>query len=158
LKFGEKESIVGVLALLLCTTHLHYTQNMQENNYIMLLTMIGLSYQYEWLRTGRKRALWIGSTALGLNVLTRVTTALDVIAAAFFMVAILWIEQVRGPELWRRAVAYSRIAAPVYIFFGIIERCYNFYRFESGTGTYIPIFAREQKLQDPTLPWNFPWS
>ena len=40
----------------------------------------------------------------------------------------------------------------------IIERCYNFYRFESWTQTYIPIFAREQRLQDPTLPANFPWS
>jgi hypothetical protein len=26
------------------------------------------------------------------------------------------------------------------------------------TGTYIPIFARESRAQDPTLPPNFPWS
>jgi len=31
----------GVLALMFCTTHLHYTQNMMENNYIMLLTLVG---------------------------------------------------------------------------------------------------------------------
>ena len=46
------EAVAGVLALLFCTTHLHYTQNMQENNYIMLLTLTGFSFQYEWLRTG----------------------------------------------------------------------------------------------------------
>ena len=36
LRFSENEAVAGVLALLLCTTHLHYTQNMQENNFIML--------------------------------------------------------------------------------------------------------------------------
>ena len=50
LRFGVKESVAGVLALMFCTTHLHYTQNMMENNYIMLLTLVGFSYQYEWLR------------------------------------------------------------------------------------------------------------
>ena len=158
LKFGERESIWGVLALLFCTTHLHYTQNMQENNYIMLLTLAGFSYQYEWLRNGSNWALWVGSAALGLNLLTRVTTGLDVLAAGFFLLAVLWLERVRGQQLLQHAIAYCKVAVPVYILFGIIERCYNFYRFGSWTGTYIPIFAREQKLQDPTLPSNFPWS
>jgi hypothetical protein len=83
LRFSVRESVLGVLALMFCTTHLHYTQNMMENNYIMLLTLIGFSFQYEWLRTGSKRALWIGSAALGLNLLTRLTTVLDLIGAGF---------------------------------------------------------------------------
>ena len=95
LRFGVKESVAGVLALLFCTTHLHYTQNMMENNYIMLLTLIGFSYQYEWLRSGSGRALFIGSSALGLNLLTRVTTGLDLIAAGIFLLIVLWIERAR---------------------------------------------------------------
>jgi hypothetical protein len=43
------------------------------------------------------------------------------------------------------------------VLFAIIERLYNFYKFQTW-GTYIPIFAREQKAIDPTLPANFPWS
>ena len=39
LRFSVNETVLGVLALMFCTTHLHYTQNMQENNYIMLLTL-----------------------------------------------------------------------------------------------------------------------
>ncbi|MGA2458304.1 MAG: hypothetical protein ABSF85_12100, partial [Terriglobales bacterium] len=31
LRFSAKESVAGVLALMFCTTHLHYTQNMMEN-------------------------------------------------------------------------------------------------------------------------------
>src|SRR3984885_13515752 len=113
LRFSVKEATLGVLALLFCTTHLHYTQNMQENNYIMLLTLVGFSFQYEWLRTGSARALFIGSAALGLNLLTRVTTGLDLIAGGIFLLALLWFERVRGHELWRRFLDYCKIAAPV---------------------------------------------
>ncbi len=88
LSFEVTQSVAGVLALLLPTTHLHYTQNMMENNYIFLLTLAGLSYQYEWLRTGSRRALLIGSGAFGLNLLTRLTTGLDLLAGgASFLLA-----------------------------------------------------------------------
>jgi hypothetical protein len=87
-----------------------------------------------------------------------VTTGLDLIAAGVFVLALLWIEGTRGSELWRRVLAYGKVAIPIYAFFGIVERLYSLYRFGSLTQTYIPIFAREQRLQDPTLPTNFPWS
>jgi hypothetical protein len=131
---------------------------MQENNYIMLLTLTGFSFQYEWLRSGRQRALFLGSAALGLNLLTRATTGLDLIAAGVFLLFLLWFEQVRGRALWQRLLAYCRIAVPVYVFFAIVERLYSFYRFGSLTQTYLPIFARISRQQDPTLPANFPWS
>src|SRR5260370_19169314 len=35
---------------------------------------------------------------------------------------------------------------------------YQFYRFGSFTNTYVSLFAKEQRLADPTLPVNFPWS
>jgi hypothetical protein len=158
LNFTVKEAVAGVLAMMLCTTHLHYTQNMQENNYIMLLTLVGFSYQYEWLRTGSRRALWIGSIALGLNLLTRVTTALDLMAAGIFLLSVWWLERVRGRELWLQLLNYCKVAVPVYVLFAIAERAYSFYRFGSWTQTYIPIFARVSREQDPTLPSNFPWS
>jgi hypothetical protein len=158
LRFSVRESVVGVLVLMFCTTHLHYTQNMMENNYIMLLTLAGFSDQYEWLRTGSKRALFVGCAALGLNLLTRLTTGLDLLAAGIFLLLILWFEHVRGLELWRRFFAYCKIAAPVYAFFLVLDRLYQFYRFGSFTNTYVSIFAKEQRLQDPTLPPNFPWS
>src|SRR5579863_6207645 len=158
LRFQIADSVWGVLALLFCTTHLHYTQNMQENNYIMVLTLAGFSYQYEWLRNGSKRALLIGSSALGLNLLTRVTTGLDLIAAAVFLLFILWMEKMSGRGIGQRFLGYAELAFPVYAGFVVAERWYSFYRFGSWTQTYIPIFARESRLQDPTLPENFPWS
>jgi hypothetical protein len=158
LRFNVRESVLGMLALMFCTTHLHYTQNMMENNYIMLLTLAGFSFQYEWLRTGSKRGLFVGSAALGLNLLTRLTTGLDLIAGGVFLFLVLWFEGVRVGELWQRFVAYVKITAPVYALFLIVDRLYQFYRFASFTNTYVSLFAREQRLQDPTLPANFPWS
>ena len=158
LRFGVKESVAGVLALLFCTTHLHYTQNMMENNYIMLLTLTGFSFQYEWLRTDNRRALFVGSCALGLNLLTRLTTGLDLIAAGVFVSLVLWFERAGFKEAWQRLVAYSKVAAPVYAFFLLLDRAYQFYRFGSFTNTYLAVFAREYRQLDPTLPANFPWS
>ena len=99
LRFSIEETVAGVLALMLCTTHLHYTQNMMENNYIMLLTLTGFAFQYDWLRSGSRRALLIGSAALGLNLLTRLTTGLDLIAAGVFLLFILWFERARPHQL-----------------------------------------------------------
>ncbi len=158
LKFSVREAVLGVLALMFCTTHLHYTQNMQENNYIMLLTLAGFSYQLEWLKTRSAKALFLGSTALGLNLLTRITTALDLAAAGMFLFFVMWLGGASAREIARRIVSYCKIAAPVYVFFLLIDRFYQFYRFGSFTGTYLPLFAREMRLQDPTLPQNFPWS
>jgi hypothetical protein len=158
LRFTVNEAVAGVLALLFCTTHLHYTQNMMENDYIMLLTFTGFSYQYEWLRSGSRRALFAGSAALGLNLLTRLTTGLDLIAGGVLLFAVLWFEQVRGRDLARKFLEYCKVAAPVYGFFLAVDRLYQFYRFGSFTNTYVSLFAKEQRLQDPTLPANFPWS
>ncbi len=158
LRFGVKEAVAGVLALLFCTTHLHYTQNMMENNYIMLLTLVGFCFEYEWLRTGSRRALFIGTAAFGLNLQTRLTTGLDLMAGCALVPIVLWFDQVRGRALWQRLFDYCKIAAPVLGFFVFCERAYNFYRFGSWTGTYVPLFAKVQRMQDPSLPANFPWS
>jgi hypothetical protein len=96
LGFDKAQSVAGVLALLFCTTHLHYTQNIMENNYILVLTLTGFCFQYEWLRTGSRKALLIGSFALGLNLLTRLTTALDLIAVGLSLLLALWFERVRN--------------------------------------------------------------
>jgi hypothetical protein len=157
LRFSMKESVGGVLALMFCTTHLHYTQNMMENNYIMLLSLAGFAFQYEWLRTGSRRALLIGSAALGLNLLTRLTTGMDLLAVASFLLLVSWFERVSGRELWKRFVVYMKTAAPVYAVFLLIDRLYQYYRFGSFFNTYVHYFTVERRLLDPSLPANYPF-
>jgi hypothetical protein len=157
LKFTVSQAVAGVLALLFCTTHLHYTQNMMENDYILLLTLSGFVFQYEWLRTGNRRALLIGSAALGLNLLTRLTTGLDLLAVGCFLLLASWFEMVRRRALWARGVSYLRTALPVYAVFLLIDRLYQWYRFGSFTNTYLHFFAVERRQLDPSLPANYPF-
>ena len=157
LGFNLTESMAGVLALLFCTTHLHYTQNMMENNYIMLLTLTGFAFQYEWLGTGRRRALALGSAALGLGLLTRLTSALDLIAAGVFLLFVLWFERSGEHEFRNRFTAYAKTALPIYVFFLLIDRAYQFYRFGTWTDTYVHYFTLEHRLHDPSLPAKYPW-
>jgi hypothetical protein len=155
--FTTRQSIAGVLALLFCTTHLHYTQNMMENNYIMLLTLVGLTFQYEWLLTGNRRVLLIGSAAFGLNLLTRLTTGLDLIAGGVFLLLLSWFDGVRGRELLQRFLSYVKVAAPVYAFLVLIDRWYQYHRFGSWTNTYVSVFAQEMRMLNPSLPASYPW-
>lgn len=157
LNFEIRQSVTGVLVLLIATTHLHYTQNMMENNYIFLLTLAGISYQYEWLLTGNRRALLVGSAALGLNLLTRLTTGLDLLAAGLFILTVLWLEDTRGIELWQHCKTYVITAAPVYALFGLLDRIYQYHRFGSFFNTYVTYFALEARQRDPSLPITYPF-
>ena len=157
LDFSVNQAVAGVLALLLSTTHLHYTQNMMENNYIFLLTLTGFFYQYEWLRTGTRRALLYGSGAFGLNLLTRLTTGIDLLAGILFVMLVLWFETTGGCDFWKRFRTYLATALPVYACFVLMDRLYQFYRFGSFFNTYVSIVAREARQRNPSLPANYPF-
>jgi hypothetical protein len=131
---------------------------MQENNYICLLTLVGLSFQYEWLVSGSRRALLIGSAAFGLNLLTRLTTGMDIVAGGIFILLALYFEGERGRSQWERCRGYLAVAVPVYLLFAFLDRLYQFYRFGSFFNTYMSLTAQETRQRDPSLPLNFPFT
>jgi hypothetical protein len=153
--FSLNHAIAGTLTLLIATTHLHYTQNMMENNYIFLLTIAGFSFEYEWLKTGSSRALLLGTGAFGLNLLTRLTTGLDLLAGVAFVLLVLWLE--RATDFWPRIWTYAFTAVPVFGFFGLLDRLYQFYRFGSFTNTYVSIVKLEALARHPDWPRNYPF-
>jgi hypothetical protein len=157
LRFTKEQAVAGVLALLLCTTHLHYTQNMMENNYILLLTLAGFAFQYEWLITGERRALAIGSAAFGLNLLTRLTTGMDLIVGALFLLLVFWLEGQSAAEIWKRFWVYAATALPIYAVFLLVDRLYQYYRFGSFFNTYVSVFAKQAREMNPSLPANYPF-
>jgi hypothetical protein len=176
LGFSTLESVAGSLALLCATTHLHYAQNMTENNYILLLTLTGFALQYKWLKTGSRRALFWGSIALGLNLLTRITTAIDILGAACFVLLALFFARnetslrtdISGASqsaaldanLTARPMVstYLGTALPIYAVFFLLDRIYQYIRFDSWTNTYVDVFAREQRQMNPALPASFPFN
>jgi hypothetical protein len=158
LEFTPNQCIAGALTLLFGTTFLHYTQNMMENNFLLLLTVTGLCFQYEWLLTGSSRALLTGSLALGANILTRLTTVLDIAAAGLFILLIPSVGNVRVRSRLERLWEYLRLAAPCYAVFVLIDRLYQYLRFGTLWNTYLSVFAEQQRKLDPDLPPNFPWT
>jgi hypothetical protein len=174
LGFSTQQSIAGTLGLLCATTHLHYAQNMTENNYILLLTITGFAMQYKWLITGDRRHLFWGSIALGLNLLTRITTALDILGAACFLLLVgLFVRSERNQvtnsrpsdtqvtaanrDILLDTRIYLRTALPIYAVFLFLDRTYQYIRFGSWTNTYISVLTREQRRMNPSLPTNFPF-
>jgi hypothetical protein len=156
-EFTPNQRLAGVLALLFGTTFLHYTQNLTENNYIVLLTLTGLTFQYDWLRNGKRWALAAGSAALGANLLTRLTTGMDLLAAGLFVFLAAWFANIRGSELRSLAARYTRVAFPIYSLFLLIDRVYQHARFGSYFNTYAQLFAQEWKRRNPSLPAAFPF-
>ena len=159
LEFDVIQAVWGTLAFLVATTHLHYTQNMMENNYICLLSLVGFSWQYQWLRTGNRRALVVGAGAFGLNLLTRLPTGLDLLSGALFLLLTLWFEGMRGRVLWDRCRTYMVTVVPIYLFYALLDRLYQIYRFGLGSvwHTYISIIGRETRMRNPSLPPNYPF-
>ena len=100
----------------------------------------------------------IGSSAFGLNLLTRLTTGMDLLAGILFVVLVLWFEGNRGRGFWLRLRSYLATALPVYAAFGLLDRLYQFYRFGSFFNTYIGLVTLEAKQRDPSLPANYPFS
>ena len=149
LEFTVTQRFLGVLALLFGTTFLHYTQNMTENNYIALLTLTGLTFQYDWLRSGQLWALVLGSAALGTNLLTRLTTGMDLAAVFLFLLLTAWLTKMRGRELQARGVQYMKIALPIYGAFFAVDRVYQYVRFGSFFNTYLQVFGEEWKRLNP---------
>jgi hypothetical protein len=157
LRFTVRQATAGGLALLFCTTHLHYTQNMMENNYIMLLTLTGLSFEYDWLQTGNQRALRLGAAAFGLNLLTRLTTGMDLMAGGVFVVLVWLYQGVPGRSMAKHLVSYLKTVAPIYGSFLLVDRLYQYYRFGSFFHTYVWVVAKEYHRLNPALPASYPW-
>jgi len=156
LDFTVNQAVAGALALMFGTTFLHYAQNMMENNLMMLLTLGGFYWQYEWLKTGKQRALLLGSLALSANLLVRLTTGLNLIAAALFIT--LCIVAQNRKEAGVLLKRYAATFIPCFLLFVAADRAYHFYRFGACCNTYIDIYAQQTKLLDPTLPANFPYT
>ena len=158
LGFTPIQSIAGSLTLLFGTTFLHYTQNMMENNLELLLTLAGLCFQYEWVQTRSLAALLLGALAFGANLLTRLTTVLDLLAAGLFVLLFLWFEGVRGPRLIPKLSQYVRVCIPCYAVFLGLDRLYNYHCFGTWSDSYVQRATEHYKMLNPATPPSFPWS
>ena len=156
LDFTVNQKVAGVLALLFCTTYLHYTQNMMENNYILLLALTGFAFQYEWLRRKPPRsAHWLCRPRP--NLLTRLTTGNRPSSAASLLVLTAWLTGIKGSVLSVRFSHYAKIALPVYGVFLPFRPPISVLSLRIFLQHLRSVFGSEHKLLNPTLPAAYPF-
>jgi hypothetical protein len=109
------------------------------------------------LLTGNPRALAIGSAAFGLNLLTRLTTAMDLVAGGIFLLLVLLFTRKPVTRIWPRVGCYAAVTFPIYAVFFLIDRFYQYYRFGSFFNTYVTVFGQQQRELNPSLPANYPF-
>jgi hypothetical protein len=75
-----------------------------------------------------------------------------------FLLSVLLFEHAGRQQVQSRLWEYVRVGLPVYAVFLFFDRLYQFYRFGNWTTTYVHYFTIEHRLQDPSLPANYPWT
>jgi hypothetical protein len=125
---------------------------------LLLLTLTGFHFQYMWVQRQYKWALFAGSIAFGVNLLTRLTTGLDILAGALFVIVCLWHRRETGKDFLRRIAVYASACLVSYGVCALIDRLYHFYRFGTFSGTYIHLFGEKWRYLHPELPQTFPFN
>ena len=143
------------------TTFLHYSQDHEENNLMLLCSLTVYWSTVEWLSDYHAwRWVALGAFAAGWNLLIRITTILDFAGVLPLTALMVWNAKGAGrePNLLRRLRPVVLIALPILLAAGITDRLYHFYRFGAFTGTYMDLWARQQRIMNPALPPNYPYS
>jgi hypothetical protein len=73
------------------------------------------------------------------------------------MLLVLWFDKTSAAQFWNRCRTYAAIAIPVFCFFGLLDRVYQFYRFGSFTNTYVSVVAHETLQRHPDWPKAYPF-
>jgi hypothetical protein len=156
-----RSSMLGALGLLMLTSFLHYSQSHQENNLMLLCTLTLYWSAAKWLS---EPLTWpwvaLGAFAAGFNLLIRVPTILDFAGVLPFTMLTLWRAKAAGGELdWLRKLRpVVMVGLPILLAAVAIDRLYQFHRFGTFFGTYLSLFAQEQRRLKPALPPDFPFS
>jgi hypothetical protein len=149
--------------LLLGTTVLHYSQNLQQNNQLLLFVTIG--YAAALASVLRDKSSWaiVSGLALGAAFLIRMTSFIHIITVLLFFLGCLLYSTRDKFKIVRRLGEWIIGLMPLIV----LGRIIDYYRFGSFwvTGTSLtrqqwstdPIFARLPKLPENYPFTNPPW-
>ena len=147
MSLGFRESLAGLGALagFWCTSLLPYTNINQENTLTLLCTATSLWAVVEGVK--RSSLAWwalAGATA-GFGVLTRLTLVFDSAVIFVFAASLAYVSCGGHPALlFRRYLPGLLTMAAAWGFFLIVERGYNFYRFDSWFTTYRDVMLAQR--------------
>lgn len=150
LNFSLITALLGAIFFFFGTTLLSYSQIHQENSQIIFLVISGYYMLTRWIKLNRYLFLGVGSGLFGVLLLIRITTFADILAAALFTTLVLfWKEKLTFTrQIIQRFILFSlTFGGGVGIFF-LIDRLYQFKRFDSFTSNYISVLTEQMKAGD----------
>ncbi|ODS56184.1 MAG: hypothetical protein ABS36_07175 [Acidobacteria bacterium SCN 69-37] len=157
LGFAWRVALAGALSLLVATTLLHYAQLLQENVLGLLLMLTAVRAGLLWARGGPRRHLVVAGLCLGLELLVRLTSAIDVVAVMAFAGALAW-TSTPDDDRRRRLRDLVLVIGGCVLLGLVLDRLYHAWRFGDWTTTYIGRFGEAARAADPALPAMFPFS
>jgi hypothetical protein len=138
LGFAHPPAAFGALSLPLGTTFLHYTQNCQENNLLLLCALAGAFFTARWLESEKKGDARSAAAWFGFALLVRLTSLGDLGGDLVFLALALYLRAGSTRAAAAGAGRFLRSFAPVYAVFLVLERIYQHHRFGGWFGTYFP--------------------
>ena len=158
LGFSERQSAVGGITLLFCTSLFPYTQIHQENTSLLLLDLIGFYGVLSWLKSRTGCYLAMTGAALGLSILMRLTSVFDLAAITVFFVLIFFVAPgTMISKLHDFVAAFGKYVVPFVTIAFAVDRIYQFDRFGTWTDTYWDRVAHQVLAVHPEFPQNWPW-
>jgi len=158
LGFESSQSRLGALALILGTTFLHYLQDLQENNLLLLLSLTGLMLHHQWLLSDKDTHLIGGFVILGFGPMTRLTASFDLLAVVAWTCCCLY--QLRSCQAnWKGRLGRYLLSFSMTSLICVgLDRAYHYYRFGLYSGTYIHLMGERMRNLHKDLPSTFPFS
>jgi hypothetical protein len=158
LEFSGGQSMAGGIALFFGTSLFPYTQIHQENSCLVLLDLIGFYGVLSWATTRTGSYLAMTGAALGLSILMRLTSMLDLAAITAFLLLVSPVANGDGKYRTHNLISdFGKYVVPFVALAFAIDRTYQFYRFGTWTDTYVDRFAHQVLAVHPGLPQNWPW-
>jgi hypothetical protein len=154
------EAFLSVLVALFATRLLNIMQIHQEDIHHLLFLAGATYWLFRWLDDKRGLFLGLAAACFGFNLLTRLTTGMDVIVVTTAIAVLLVREQKLS---WRDAIQTRTkqiflIFVPVLLLFVLTDRLFHFYRFGEWTSTYLGLVAKRVLSENPGWPASWPWT
>lgn len=157
LNFRENIAAISSIVWLMGTTVLHYAQVHQQNNQVLLFTILSYTLSLAYLKYGKKLLAILSGLSIGAAFLIRTTSVVHVFTSFALLVACIGYQS-RSPEKVFKSILLWIVG---FLPLAILERTFAFLRYGSFLATGTSVFMQTQATDPvfaglPELPVNYP--
>jgi Dolichyl-phosphate-mannose-protein mannosyltransferase len=158
--FDFQENIAGFASLicLLGTTILHYAQTFQQNNPVLLCTILGYACTLAYIKTNKVSFVFLSGLAVGAAILIRSTSIIHAITVFGFLISCLIYKKFKLNRLLKTVIFWGIGLFP----FFFISKLFSYLRFGDFWASAASLSIKQIRNGDifaglPELPSNYPF-